>query len=261
MTERPETVKLHPLEWAAIYMKADSTWGIDKIEALVAGILGPERIASLKRKESTKVTKKEIELCIKAVLPLIPVTGATPAELRQNQMAWLVDWAGDIFTVERLAAVVAYAKHRITEWESKPAPAPAPVGQTDAIDVKLIKIIGNNKIDVTKARMIPGIMKSANYAGSNVNYSKSLPPAWWNDRSDAESGPRLHIYWPSGTGYVGGHYEWTHFPGQSGKTLKNIRNGYLGDRPPVGSPIFFCDISHNGKERSAIVQSKRNWEG
>ncbi len=200
----------------------------------------------------TKITKAET---LKFALALI-AAGLFPAIHDVAVNTWgesrtkeLVEWA--------IQAQAKYEGEVANPEQQPPIDEPATL---DAIDAAKVTMIGKNRIGITGARVIPGSMKGAKLEGGNVRYDLALPASWWIDRSNPLKGPRLHIYWPSAGGYVGGHYEWTSFPGQSVKTLKNIPNGYMGAQPPAGSVVYFCTISHDGKERTPIIEAVGRWK-
>lgn len=63
-----------------------------------------------------------------------------------------------------------------------------------------------------------------------------------------------HFFVWDGTRWVGGKYEWISSPGQSTKTLDNIRNGYNQlSAPAPGSHVAFAWTNAQGTERSNLA--------
>lgn len=262
---RPATVKLTKDEWTNLILKVVSEIGVHPVRDALDRAIGVEKAAALvERKEPTVITKEDTVRLVRELWPVIPGT------TRDEKIAWAIAAGDSVFAnSERFQEVLAYVRQRVEEWEaangefSPVAPPPKPVEPVslDAIDAAKIQMIGKNKITIVNSRIIPDALKGAEIKGANVNYEGlKLPAKWWQVQSDPLKGPRLHIYWPQGDGFVGGHYEWTKFPGQSSKTLKNIKNGYLGQRPSVGSDVYFCTISHDKSERTPIVKCKNTWK-
>lgn len=127
----------------------------------------------------------------------------------------------------------------------------------DAIDLRRVNQHGKNRVDYSRMQTVD-LLRFADIDDRNhVRYNNDLPSSWWRGSSPTQL-VRMHVFWPDGGGYYGGHFDWCR-QGQTYKTLDNIPKGYLGRVPPRGSPMYFVLISNDGRYRTQVVQSKRNW--
>lgn len=125
-------------------------------------------------------------------------------------------------------------------------------GGPDALDVSggTVQVASNNKMQPSEA-MITKRMISARIAGGLVHWQyDSL--GWSVKPGSKPTNGRCHIYWQEGGTIYGGHFDWLGV-GQQAKTLGNVSNGYLTRRPPSGTTVYFCLISHDKRERTNLI--------
>jgi len=145
--------------------------------------------------------------------------------------------------------------------EPTPEPTPAPPISTDGQDQLNISgaiLLGPHAGVPIKSAAITRNMYAASIEGGLVNFS--VDRLGWPVPNTPVAGvdARTYIFWVEGSQVYGGHFDWQR-PGQTSKTLDNIKNGYLGRRPPSGSPVWFALCRIDGKERTNIAISQNPW--
>ena len=130
----------------------------------------------------------------------------------------------------------------------------------DAIQAASINIVGKHKMDPAKASIVTTIKSASLESGQmrlsfapSVNWSKQT-----HDNGKTTDGGMV-LVWRDGSGYVGGFWD-HHGVGQVAKTMKNVREGYIGVKPAIGADTWMYLISYNGKERSSIAACGK-WPG
>jgi hypothetical protein len=142
-----------------------------------------------------------------------------------------------------------------------PEPTPAPPISTDGRDQLNIAgaiLLGPHAGVPIKSAAITRNLYAASIEGGLVNFS--VDRLGWPVPGTPVAGvdARTYIFWVEGSQVYGGHFDWQR-PGQTSKTLENIKDGYLGRRPPSGAPVWFALCRIDGRERTNVAISQNPW--
>lgn len=142
-----------------------------------------------------------------------------------------------------------------------PEPTPAPPISTDGRDQLNIAgaiMLGPHAGVPIKSAPVTRNMYAASIEGGLVNFS--VDRLGWPVPNSPVAGvdARTYIFWAEGSQVYGGQFDWQR-PGQTSKTLDNVKNGYLGRRPPSGAPVWFALCRIDGNERTNVAISQNPW--
>jgi hypothetical protein len=145
--------------------------------------------------------------------------------------------------------------------EPAPDPVAAPPIATDGRDQLNISgaiMLGPHAGVPIKSAPATRNLYAASIEGGLVNFS--VDRLGWPVPNSPVSGvdARTYIFWTEGSQVFGGQFDWQR-PGQTAKTLENVKNGYLGRRPPSGSTVWFALCRIDGRERTNVAVSQNRW--
>ncbi|HMP72354.1 MAG TPA: hypothetical protein PKE55_03740 [Kiritimatiellia bacterium] len=150
-----------------------------------------------------------------------------------------------------------------TSPEQPGFPSPAPEIATDGrdqLDISGATLLGTHRNVPVKSARITRNLYAASIEGSNVRFS--MDNLGWPVPGSPVGGvnARTYIFWKEGGRVIGGMFEWQR-PGQTVKTLQNIKGGYLdGRRPPRGAQVWFMLSNIPANERTNVILCQNPWQ-
>jgi hypothetical protein len=262
---RPETMKMSPAEWMALYLRVlkDKDVDIQAVRDALVRALGPERFEAYEKalaeyvEGRTDWARKELPGVSKYDTRRIAeeLESVVPGETDEDKIVYVVNMLADaIGNDERTTSLLRYARSRVVEAVDNP---PQPPEDKPAI--------------LHPAHMISQWWGGVNMSGAGVDPEYVLevspdgrswsdaPASWPSGQAGPGSGENIAsccaaAYQRADGTWAGGKYEWLPRPPRP-RSYNNIVGGYNGwEAPSSGTKVLLWAHTANGNRVSTPVE-------